>query len=433
VLTGSTAANILTGGAGNDTISGGAGTDIAKVAGLKASYTLQTAGGQVQLVDNDSVTDGNDGTDTLVGIETVQFKDQSMGIVSPIILDLHGTGIRTVSASNSGAAFDMDGDGRADDTSWIGSGNGFLFLDRDGNGTMSGIGEMSFTADAEGAETDLAGLGAFDSNGDGKLSSADARFGDFGVWRDANGNGAVEAGEILSLADIGLVELSLTAVATHSSVALDEVAVVNSATWTTTGGETRAVADAMMTYVPASTHAIVPSPVTVGGTRKLPGVPVMRPVDITDGKRMAPVMRPIAVDGSDVADGKKAVLVMRPLDADAEAVAADEVPAGHQRGTLRGILEQLRRENLLGEGLSPRLFEDVQAASDDGNPIAAQAGSLGAAKHNPVASIEPLGGIEVERQLQAIAQDLAAFGAQSSSGIELQDWRKEDSVTLFAA
>jgi hypothetical protein len=38
--------------------------------------------------------------------------------------------------------FDIDGDGIADDTSWIGATEAFLFLDRDG--TVSGIAELSF-------------------------------------------------------------------------------------------------------------------------------------------------------------------------------------------------------------------------------------------------------------------------------------------------
>jgi Ca2+-binding RTX toxin-like protein len=249
-LTGSTAANTITGGAGDDTISGGSGTDIAKVAGLKATYTLQTVNGQVQLVDNDASGDGNDGTDTLVGIETVQFKDQSMGIVSPIILDLKGDGVDTVTASVSRAKFDMDGDGRRDDTSWISSTDGFLFLDRDGNGTLTDVGEISFVADVPGAASDLDGLKAFDSNNDGVLSADDARFTDFKVWRDSNGNGHVEQGEILGLSQIGLTSLGLTGVAHDGTAEIDGVAVLSLGNWTRSDGSSMAFADAMLTFTP---------------------------------------------------------------------------------------------------------------------------------------------------------------------------------------
>lgn len=231
------------------------------ITGLKASYLLQTAGGQVQLVDTDAAGDGNDGTDTFVGIETIQFKDQSMGIVSPIILDLDSDGVQTVSAADSNARFDMNGDGNRDDTSWISNGDGFLFLDRDENGTLSGIAEMSFTIDVAGAATDLKGLAAFDSNGDEKISAADQRFDQFMVWHDANGNGNVDAGEILSLADIGLAEISLAAAATKLAVGVDGVAVVNNGEWISVDGRSMGLADAVMTFTPGVGHGKGGAPV----------------------------------------------------------------------------------------------------------------------------------------------------------------------------
>jgi Ca2+-binding RTX toxin-like protein len=269
-LVGSSAANVIIGGAGNDLVNGGAGTDIAKVAGLRSSYTLQTVNGQVQLVDNDVVTDGNDGTDTLVGIETIQFKDQSLGIVSPIILNLDGNGIHTLSASASGALFDMNGDGTRDDTSWIAAGNGYLFLDRDGDGTLSGIGEMSFTGDLVDAKTDLEGLAAFDTNGDHKLSAADARFGDFRIWNDSNGDGVVDTGEVLRFADVHLTEISLHGETTTSTLNPGDVALVNVGTWTRADGRSMQLGDAVMTY-------------NFGSAVEKHDTPVMRPIEMDHG------------------------------------------------------------------------------------------------------------------------------------------------------
>ena len=239
----------LWGMAGNDQLIGNNGFDTAYFFGLRSSYSIVTSNGSVSVVDNAPGVDGDEGTDTILNIEMLSFKGgETLSIASPIILDLDGAGIDTVSAARSRARFDMDGDGRADDTSWIGSTEGFLFLDRDGNGSVSNFGEMSFTGDLPGAATDLEGLRAFDGNGDGKLTEADESFGRFMVWRDADRDGSADSGEILSLQQIGLTAIDLTAAATSSTVAIGEVAIVNTATWTRADGTTFEVADAFLTY-----------------------------------------------------------------------------------------------------------------------------------------------------------------------------------------
>ncbi len=60
----------------------------------------------------------------------------------------------------------MDGDGVRDKTGWVGADDGLLALDRNGNGTIDDIGEISFVDDAEGALSDLEGLQAYDTDGD---------------------------------------------------------------------------------------------------------------------------------------------------------------------------------------------------------------------------------------------------------------------------
>ena len=201
--------DVLTGGLGNDVLNGSFGMDIAEYAGLSAEYTITTSGGMFQLQDNETVANDNEGTDTLIGIETLRFGDgETVGIASPIILDLTGDGIDTVAAAQSNALFDLNDDGIRDDTSWIGAGDAFLFVDRDGNGTVSGADELSFIDDAPNATSDLAGLAAFDTNGDGILSALDARFGDFGVWQDANDNGRVDVGETLSLSALTIASIN---------------------------------------------------------------------------------------------------------------------------------------------------------------------------------------------------------------------------------
>jgi hypothetical protein len=260
-ITGTSAANVLsggggddriTGGAGNDTINGGAGTDTLVLAGLQGTYTISTVGGVVTITDNQANKDGNDGTDTLVGIEFVEFKGGvRMGVTSPIILDLDGLGVQTVSASDSRARYDMDGDGLADDTSWFGRTEGMLFLDRNGDGKVSNAGEFSFIGDVAGAHSDLEGLRAWDSNHDGILSVLDVRFNDFKIWQDKDSDGVAEDGEVMSLTTAGVKSLNLTGTAVTGNTAPGDVVVVNKGTYTRTNGATMEFIDAALTYYSA--------------------------------------------------------------------------------------------------------------------------------------------------------------------------------------
>lgn len=89
------------------------------------------------------------------------------------------------------------------------AGDGMLVLDRNGDGRISGFSEISFVEDFLGADTDLEGLYAYDSDQDGFLTAADSRFGAFQVWIDGNGNGRSEKNELFSLSDLGIVSLNL--------------------------------------------------------------------------------------------------------------------------------------------------------------------------------------------------------------------------------
>ncbi|WP_449325417.1 putative Ig domain-containing protein [Sphingorhabdus arenilitoris] len=246
ILTGSAGDDRLTGGSGNDILYGGTGFDTAVYTGNRSEYSIVTSGGIMSVVDSMS---WRDGTDVINGIERLLFAGgQTLSITSPIILDLDGNGVETLSAAESSARFDMDGDGLADDVSWFGRGEGLLFLDRDGNGTVTNAGEFSFTNDAENAASDLVGLRSFDSNSDGVLNASDTRFAEFRIWRDRDGDGVAETGEILSLADAGVRSLNLAGTAVNGSTSAGQVAIVNTGSFTRTNGTTASFIDAAITY-----------------------------------------------------------------------------------------------------------------------------------------------------------------------------------------
>jgi len=70
-LTGGEGDDLLEGGLGNDSLTGGPGTDTARFSGNRAAYTITTVGAV-------TTVSGPDGTDTLGGIERLQFNDQTV-------------------------------------------------------------------------------------------------------------------------------------------------------------------------------------------------------------------------------------------------------------------------------------------------------------------------------------------------------------------
>jgi hypothetical protein len=135
----------------------------------------------------------------------------SSGSGDPIFIDLDDNGIELYSRNNSPAQFDFDDDGYAETTAWAGPQDGILVIDEGNDNQITQSKEIAFAkwTAAEG-DTDLEGLAAtFDSNHDGVLDARDQRFADFKVWKDANSNGVVDAGEMQTLAQAGIKSFNL--------------------------------------------------------------------------------------------------------------------------------------------------------------------------------------------------------------------------------
>ena len=109
------------------------------------------------------------------------------------MLDLDGDGIEVTKmgfgSGSSEVYFDLDSDGFAERTACLakGSGDGFLVIDRNGNGVIDDAGEM-FGANAQYA-TGFANLKSLDSNKNNKISALDTEFSKLRVWIDADGGG----------------------------------------------------------------------------------------------------------------------------------------------------------------------------------------------------------------------------------------------------
>jgi len=127
--------------------------------------------------------------------------------ITPIVIDLNGNGIQTIARAGSQGTFDLLGTGKGINSGWLSGDDGFLVIDRNGNGSIDDISEM-FGGSSKG--DGFAKLAGFDSNGDGVVDAKDADFASLKVWRDVNGNHQTDDGELMSLADAGLVGLSIS-------------------------------------------------------------------------------------------------------------------------------------------------------------------------------------------------------------------------------
>jgi hypothetical protein len=125
-------------------------------------------------------------------------------IQSPIVIDLNGDGVKTVSLKDSTGTFDLLNTGDAIGSGWISGDDGFLAIDTNGNGVIDDRSELFGGNVGEG----YAKLQSFDSNHDGKIDAKDERFGELKVWQDQNGNHRTDAGELHSLSDVGIASLS---------------------------------------------------------------------------------------------------------------------------------------------------------------------------------------------------------------------------------
>ncbi|MFZ2451144.1 MAG: SdrD B-like domain-containing protein, partial [Methylovulum miyakonense] len=127
--------------------------------------------------------------------------------ITPIVIDLNGDGVHTVARSASTGSFDWFGNGTAIQSGWLSSQDGFLAIDNNGNGKIDSISEL-FGGQNKG--DGFAKLGGFDSNGDGLANLNDADFANLRIWKDANGNHQTDAGELVNLAEAGVVSLTVS-------------------------------------------------------------------------------------------------------------------------------------------------------------------------------------------------------------------------------
>jgi len=143
---------------------------------------------------------------------TINFTESARWIYSPLILDLDGDGVETLSIDEN-TKFDLDGKGVKDKVGWVGSDDGLLVRDINNDGVINDgselFGEHTVKQDGSLAVDGFDALRDLDSNNDGVFDRADNAFEEIKIWQDVNSDGVSQASELYSLLDAGVESISL--------------------------------------------------------------------------------------------------------------------------------------------------------------------------------------------------------------------------------
>lgn len=131
---------------------------------------------------------------------------------SPLVVDLDGDGVETIGTNNN-IYFDHDNNGFAENTGWVGKDDGLLVRDLNNNGQIDNgtelFGNNSVLSSGEKAANGFDALKDLDSNNDGVFNNQDTAWNEVKVWKDSNGNGVVDEGELLTLEQANISGINL--------------------------------------------------------------------------------------------------------------------------------------------------------------------------------------------------------------------------------
>ncbi|AOE85918.1 hypothetical protein THL1_3370 [Pseudomonas sp. TCU-HL1] len=145
-----------------------------------------------------------------------------------------------------GIHFDHDGNGFAETTGWANKDDGLLVWDRNGNGRIDDgkelFGNNTLLASGQNAANGFLALSELDTNLDGKIDTSDSAFNQLRVWKDADSDAIVDAGELLGLAEVNVGSLS-TSFTSQNQVDPQGNKVLQVGSYTDTDGIVRSMND----------------------------------------------------------------------------------------------------------------------------------------------------------------------------------------------
>ncbi|MDO4644082.1 MAG: hypothetical protein Q4A74_09600, partial [Cardiobacteriaceae bacterium] len=141
-------------------------------------------------------------------------RDGKFHTYDPLVLDLDGDGIETVSANHyKGALFDHNKSGIRTATGWVSADDGLLVVDRNGDGIINNGNELfggnTTLIDGSNAANGYTALAEFDNNSDGVIDEKDKDFNKLRIWRDLNQDGVSQKEELFTLDAVNVKSLNV--------------------------------------------------------------------------------------------------------------------------------------------------------------------------------------------------------------------------------
>lgn len=381
---------------------------------IAARRLLEAAGGSWQ----DNIGTIRSTIANIVGLPIGRGIPGAATRLQSVAIDMAGAGLDLVDPKTSSVKADVMHTGVPGQIGWVAPSMAVLAYHENGDGAVDVANETDFRSDVANAKTALQGLAAFDSNGDGVLSAADEGFARFLVWRDLNGNGVANSGEVQTLSQAGIAQVSLTS--SHDGRDMKDNGsndALGQSTVTMTDGSSHAAYDVAFGY--ADTTAAGPTAGVSSPTAPATGHQSTPASAATETKLYDPSPSAAPVDT-----------------AKADTRAAPSANVGFSRGA--------------GEGPTGDIVQGADMSAEPDFAWWHQAGSVAAAGTDPVlpqasqtrrvgpsgqASGGSIGDAATLQRLQLLRQSMAAFQGPTG-GASYAVWNRHglgDAATLAAA
>lgn len=211
-------------------------TLLAKEASASGTFSVVVSANSTLSLGFGTSDTGDNSVNPILRVDNVKLTTVAS---DPIVLDMTGQGLALRPLSD-GIHFDVTGDGVADSTGWIGSGNALLVQDSNGDGRINDAHELVSEQFGTGFNSSLEAMASLDRNHDGRLDSTDDAFATLKVWQDVNGDGISQPSELRSLSEAGIRSIATTSTPSDASLAGSRI--LGTTSMTMADGSTQMVA-----------------------------------------------------------------------------------------------------------------------------------------------------------------------------------------------